>query len=145
MAVSGGVIERYKPGAPKVTFQCAAAVTEGRLVEITAAGKIQHAASKTRKAIGIAMQTGSAVDDRVAVQLFGDVYEMTAQGAIAAGDELVAGALGDGRVSTLPASATAGATAADINTAANETRAIIGIALEAIADTLKGDVMLVGA
>lgn len=139
MAVSGGVVERYKPGCPKVTFQCAAPVTEGRLVEVTAAAKIQHAATGSRKAIGIAMQTASAVDDRVAVQLFGDVYELTAQGAVAAGDELIAGAAGDGRVSTLAAAAVA-----DV-AAINNARAIIGIALEAIADAAKGDVMMVGA
>lgn len=140
MAVSGGIIERYKPGCPKVTFQAAAAVTEGRLVEITAAGKIQHAAAGSRKAIGIAMQTASAVDDRVAVQLFGDVYELTAQGAIAAGDEVFPGAAGDGRVSVLAA-----AGAAYVQAEANNARAVIGIALEAIADTAKGDVMMVGA
>lgn len=139
MAVTGGIIERYAPGHPKVTFKCAAAVTEGRLVEVTAAGKIQHAAAGSRKTIGLAMQTASAVDDEIAVQLFGDVYELTAQGAIAAGDEVFPGAAGDGRVSVLAAAATP--TAAEVNNG----RAIIGIALEAIADTAKGDVMMVGA
>lgn len=140
MAVSGGAVPAYAPGSPAPTFAVSAAVTAGRLVEISGNMTVAHAASGSRKVIGMAMQSASAVGDKIGVQLFGDVHNLTAQGAVTAGDELVAGAAGDGRVSTLAASG-AGYVQAEANTA----RAIVGVALEGIADGLLGKVMVTGA
>lgn len=107
----------------------AAAVTAGRLVEMTANRTVQHAAAASLKVVGVAMQTGSAVGDKISVAT-GGVWNLTATGAVAAGDQLIAAAAGT--VSTLAAAV--GAVAADINNA----RAVIGNALEAINNAAEG-------
>lgn len=133
MAVSGGVVERFGSGAPKVTMTLAAAVTAGRLVEMTANRTVQHAGAASLKVVGVALQTGSAVGDKLAVAT-GGIWDLTASGAVAAGDQVIAAA--NGQVSALPAAAAA--TIADINNA----RAIVGTALEAITNGNAGPVVL---
>lgn len=134
MAITGSQGIVYPPGA-KVSFKSAAAITAGRLVEITAANTVGMAAAGSRKVIGFAMQSCDAAGDIVEVQILGYIVNATAAGAVAAGDELVIGAVA-GTVSTLAAAA--GAVAADINNA----RAVIGVALAAIADTAKGRILV---
>lgn len=133
MAVSGGVVERFGSGAPKITMTTAAAITAGRLVELSAARTVQHAAAASLKVVGVAVQTSDAAGDKVAIAT-GGVWNLTATGAIAAGDQVIAAA--NGTVSTLAAAAAA--TLADINNA----RAVVGVALEAIAGGAAGPVLL---
>jgi hypothetical protein len=129
VAVTGGVVERFGSGAVKITMTLAAAVTAGRLVEMTANRTVQHAGAASLKVIGVALQTGSAVGDKIAVAT-GGIWNLTASGAISAGDQLIAAATG--KVSTLAAAGSA--TLTDINNA----RAVVGNAVEAIADTAEG-------
>jgi hypothetical protein len=138
MAVTGGVVERYATGGPKVSFTTAVAVVAGQLVEVVGNMTIQPAPANSRKVIGQVLQTGDAVGDLVTVQCFGDVLELIAAGAIAAGDELTSAAAG-----TVAVLAAAGA--AYVQAEANNGRAIVGIALEAIGNGLKGRVMVTGA
>lgn len=140
MAVTGGTNVVYKPGSI-VSFATSAAVTAGRLVEISGNKTVAHAATKSRKAIGVALQTGSASGDTIAVQLLVYVFKLTASGAITAGDELVAAADGSGKVSTAPVTATTiGAAYAEAATeqAIDDARAIVGVSFEGIADTASG-------
>jgi hypothetical protein len=134
MAITGSQPVKYHPGS-KVTFKSAAAITAGRLVEITAANTVGMAAAKSQKVVGFAMQSCDAAGDQIEVQLLGYVVRLTAAGAVAAGDELVVGAVA-GTVSTQAAAAAA--TLTDINNA----RAVVGIALEAISDTNTGRVLV---
>ncbi len=135
MAVTGGVTERF-PSGKKRTMTCTAAVTSGRLVEFTGNRTVALAAAASLKVYGVALQDYdgvAATGAKVAIARDG-VWYLTATGAIAAGDQLIAGA--NGTVSTLAAAV--GAVAADINNA----RAVIGIALEAIANGQQGPVEL---
>lgn len=133
MAITGSKPIKYMPGS-KVSFKSAAAITAGRMVEITAANTVGMAGANSQKVVGFAMQSCDAAGDIIEVQLLGYVVLCTAAGAVSAGDEVSCGA--NGTVSTQAAAA--GATAADINKA----RSVIGIALEAIADTATGRVLV---
>lgn len=135
MAVTGGVVERF-PSSKKRTMSCSAAVTAGRLVEITGNRTVAHAAAASLKVYGVALQDYDGVattGSKIAVARDG-VWNLTATGAIAAGDQVIAAA--NGTVATLAAAA--GAVAADIN----NSRAIVGIALEAITGGAAGPVEL---
>lgn len=133
MAVSGGQNPVYFPGS-RVTFAISAAVTAGQMVEVTGNMTVGPAGAASRKVVGMAMQTGSAVGDKIAVQIFGFIARLTASGAIAAGDELNPAAAG--AVATLAAAAAA--TLGDINNA----RSVIGVALEAISNGATGRVLV---
>lgn len=141
MAVSGGIVERYKAGSPKVTMTTSAAVTAGQLVKLTADMTVAPAGAGDQ-AIGIALQTSDAALDLIACQLFGDVYDLVAAGAgIAAGTKVETGAAG-----TVAAVAAADpASLATVTAGINNTRATVGVALAAIADTATGPVMVIGA
>ena len=133
MAVTGGVSERF-PANKRRTMTASAAVTAGRLVEISGNRTVAHAAAASIKVYGVALQDYDGVPAtgaKIAVARDG-VWYLTATGAIAAGDQVIAAA--NGTVSSLAAAA--GAVAADINNA----RAIVGIALEAIAGGQQGPV-----
>lgn len=134
MAITASQQNVFPPGS-KLSFKSAAAITKGRLVEITSANTVQMAAVNSQKVVGVAMQTCDAVGDLIEVQVLGYVFKLVAAGAVSAGDELSVGAVA-GTVSTLPAAAAAAA--ADVNKA----RAVIGVALEAIADTAAGRVLV---
>jgi hypothetical protein len=134
VAVTGSQQHVFAPGS-KLSFKSAAAITKGRLVEITSANTVQMAAAKSQKVVGVAMQSCDAVGDLIEVQVLGYVFRLTAQGAVSAGDELVVGTVA-GSVATQAAAAAA--TLTDINNA----RAVIGIALEAISDTAQGRVLV---
>lgn len=129
-AVSGGANPRFQGGGPEPTFTTSAAVTAYRLVEVSGNRTIAPAGAASRKVVGVAKQTGSAVGDKVSVATSG-VWKLRAQGAIAAGDEVGPGAGADGRVSTVAAGATA-----------DVTRTIVGLALEAISDGADGLILL---
>lgn len=134
-ALSGGAIPLFAGGGPEPTFTTTAAITAGRLAMVTGDRSIGPAAGSSLKVLGVAKQTSDAVGDKLSVSTSG-VWMLTAQGAIAAGDQVVAGAAGTGTVSTLAAAA--GATAADINNA----RAVVGRALSAAIDGAQVPVLL---
>lgn len=121
MAVSGGVVEVFKGGGPDPTYTTSAAVTGGKMVEITGNRRVAHAAAASAKVVGVAKETASAAEDKIAVASDG-VWRLTAAGAIAAGDRVECAAAG--AVRTLAAGRP------------------VGVALEAIADTALGLVMV---
>jgi hypothetical protein len=77
MAITGSKPVKYHPGS-KVTFKSAAAITAGRLVEITAANTVGMAAATSQKVVGFAMQSCDAAGDQIEVQLLGYVVGCTA-------------------------------------------------------------------
>lgn len=134
MAVSGGKNAVYKPGSI-VSFAVSAAVTAGQLVEVTGDKTVGPAGAASRKVVGVALQTASAVGDVIPVQIFGFIFNLTASGAIAAGDEVNPAAAG--AVATIAASG-----AAYVQAEANGARSIVGVALQAIANTATGWVLV---
>lgn len=135
MAVSGGKIWVYDSGAV-VSFKATAAITEGKLVEVSGDKTVATASAESQKVVGVALQTAGAANDVIAVKIRGYIMVMRAEGAVAAGDELNAAADGSGDVTALPAAVTA------IGEDINDARSVIGIALEAIADEATGWVLV---
>ena len=127
MAVSGGSNPVYTPGS-KVSFAVSAAVTDGQLVEVTGVRTVGPAGAASRKVVGRAMQSGSAVGDVIQVQIFGFIANLTASGTVTAGDEVTAAAAG--AVVTIAASG-----AAYVQGEANGARAIVGVALDTFTTT----------
>lgn len=140
-AVSGGAVELFGSGHPNITMTTTAAVTEGRIVEVSGDRSIRHGQAATLKALGVAKQTGSAVGDKIAVAT-GGVWHLRAQGAINAGDQVMVSAGNDGRVAPVPA--VDATNVATLGTGLTNTRATVGIALAAIADGADGPVLLKG-
>lgn len=135
MTVSGGVTEKFPAGKP-ITMTTGAAVTAGRLVMISGADRtVIHATEAATAVVGVALQTTTAVTDKIAVAVAG-VFSLVANGAVTRGDLLVVGAVA-GTVKTIPAVGGAWA-AADLT----NTRAIIGTALASAADTALVPVLL---
>jgi hypothetical protein len=136
MAKTGGVVEAFPSGATKVTMSAGAAITAGRLVEISGNRTVVMAAADSNKVVGVALEgsdgVGAPTADKIAVAS-GGIFLLTATGAVAAGDKVVAGA--NGTVSTV---AVVAATAQSMT----DTRAIVGIALEAIVNGQTGRVLL---
>lgn len=110
-------------GGPRATYTASAAITAGQLVEITGNMTVGPAGAASTKVVGVAARdTASGAQ----VMVYGDdVHDLLAAGAIAAGAQVIAGAAGT--------VATVGAGTAF---------QVIGVALEAIADTAKGRVKL---
>jgi len=131
------VSERFGSGAPRITMTAGTAIVAGRLVEFTGDRTVGAAGATSIKVVGVATSDCDAVaatGNKVAIAT-GGVWNCRASGAIAAGDLLVAGAAGV--VVTLPVVAGAWA-AADLT----NTRAVIGVALQAIANGQDGPVLL---
>jgi hypothetical protein len=105
--------------SPAISMSATATINAGRLVESTGNMTVAQAAAASTKVVGVA-----AID---AVNLMGlpvyvnGIHDLTATGAIAAGDKVCAAA--NGTVQTI---------------GANVFGTKVGIALEAIADTAKG-------
>lgn len=132
MAVGGvgNVTERFGSGAPSITMTGSAAFGAGRLVEVTGNRTVGPAGAGSVKVVGVAKQDYdgvAATGTKVAIAT-GGVWNCRAGGAIAAGDELICGALG--------VVVTAGA--------APDARTVVGIALEAITNGQDGPVLLRG-
>lgn len=76
------------------TLQASGTVTGGRLVEVTGTGTVANAAAASVKVAGVAA-TDAISGGKVQVwPLAGVTHKITASGAIAAGDNLAAGANG---------------------------------------------------
>lgn len=84
----------FSGGTAPITLQASATVTGGRLVEVTGNSTVGPAGAASTKVVGVAAfdaASGAKVD---VWPLPGIVHEVTASGAIAAGDGVVAGAAG---------------------------------------------------
>lgn len=125
-ALTGGVVPLFAGGGPTITMTTTAAVTAGRIVEVSGDRSIRHGQSASTKVIGVAKQTADAVGDKVGVATSG-VWMLRAQGAIAAGDHVSVSAGNDGRVKPIGADAFA---------------TDVGVALAAIADGADGPVIV---
>jgi predicted RecA/RadA family phage recombinase len=113
----------FKPGQD-ITLTTSAAVTGGQLLAISGSGTVAPTGAATVAWVGVAA-FDAASGARVALHK-GGVHRLTAAGAIAAGDQLVAAA--NGTVATVAAvAATVGS--ADVVS----TRQIVGIALTSAA------------
>lgn len=102
-----------------ITLAASAAVTGGRAVEVTGNNTVGPAGAASTKVLGVAAFDQATVGGKVDVwPLPGIVHEVTASGAISAGDGLIAGAAGV--VSTI---------------GAGTFQQLIGVATAAAADT----------
>lgn len=77
-----------------ITFQANATVIGGRLVEVVGNGLVAPAGAASVKVVGIAAHDAASGAKVVVWPLPGLVHEVTGAGAIAAGDNLAAGAAG---------------------------------------------------
>lgn len=119
------------PGEALVST-ASAAITGGQLVAVSGSGTVATAGAGTASWLGVAAFDAVA-NDRVTIYTSGE-QELTASGAITAGDVLVTAATG--QVSTIAAVTTP--TAADVSS----TRAIVGVALTTAATGAKVRVKL---
>lgn len=117
----------YVPG-DAYTSTASATIVGGQLVEVSGTDTVGPAGANSLKVVGVAA-FDAASGARVTIYLGKVIHEVTASGAITAGDLLVAAAAG--KVSTLAVVTTP--TAADVT----NTRAIVGVALNTAADTAK--------
>jgi hypothetical protein len=117
----------YSPGTA-ITLTASAAIIGGQLVEVSGGNTVAPTptSGSSAKVVGVAAHD-AALGARVTVHGRGQVHETTANGAIAAGDQLVSGAVA-GTVKSAPAVTTP--TSGDVT----NTRALVGIALTAAAD-----------
>jgi hypothetical protein len=104
MAVTGGLTCKYRPGSI-VTMKVSAAVTQGAPLQVSGDGTVATAPTGSTKIVGIALQTASAANDLIAVQVNGYVFVLTAKGAITAGDPVGAASDGSAAVSTIAVAA----------------------------------------
>lgn len=84
----------FTNGTAPWTLQASASVTGGRLVEVTGTGTVAHAGAASVKVVGVAAfdaASGAKVD---VWPLAGLTHRVLGTGAIAAGDNLAAGAAG---------------------------------------------------
>jgi hypothetical protein len=124
VAVSGGIVEYFGPTAKK-TMTASAAITAGQLVELTGDRRVGPAGANSVKVAGVALQSASAAEDKIAVATMG-TWPLVASGAISEGDFIKAGAAG-----------VAVAIAAD-----GDPRLIVGKAYQDIANGVAGPVTL---
>ncbi len=129
MGVTGGIVEYFPGGRITCTVKAAQSVSGGDLVELTADREVQAAGAGSLVVLGVALHDAAA-GKPVTVATCG-VWPVKAAGAITQGARLEAAAAGDAR--TLQTVDAAGSL---------DPRCKIGIALEDIADTATGRVLL---
>lgn len=110
--------------AAPFTLPVSAAVTGGRVLAVSGAGTVAHAAADSALAIGVA-GFDAAAGDRVTVIPRGGIHRLTASGAIAAGARVATAAAG--KIQTLGANVNAIGTAL---TAASSADDVIEIVLD---------------
>lgn len=143
-SVTGGVVERHPGGRITCSVKAGESFSGGELVELTGAAtgfEVQVAGAESKSVLGVAMYDGdgdNANKDKVTVALAG-VWDLKASGSINAGDLVIAAA--DGDVKAIDAFA-ATDTQAVILEQFNDLAAVIGIALEDIANTATGAILL---
>ena len=113
-----------------VTFTASGAIAAGAYVEVlTGTMVVGQAAAASVKIIGVSKET-VATGDLVTVDCLGEIWTVTAKGAVAAGDPIGAVSDGSGAVSTITVAAF------------GDVRKVRGIALQAISDGQTGKVMV---
>lgn len=123
----------YLPGAA-MTLTASAAISEGDTVEVSGAGTVAPvtvAADPSVKVVGLAA-ADTVSGDPVTVFGRGTVHESVALDTVTAGDQVGSGITGDtdAGVRTIAAPALSGTpTAAQINSAIAQARAVLGVAL----------------
>lgn len=124
--LKGGIVEYFAPGDNITCTVGATAVTGGQVVKLSGNRTVVPTTAVTDRPIGVALHD-AAIGETVSIATEG-VWPLKAAGAIAAGDNLTPGAV-------------AGTVSVD-NTTPTEAMSRVGIALEAIADTAVGRVMV---
>jgi hypothetical protein len=130
----------YLPGDTQ-TALCSAAVKAHDCLEVTGSGTVAKAAAAlSLKVIGVAA-FDCAINQRVTFYSRGMVHEGFADGAITAGDQVVASSTTGRMVATLPPTAVTEAatyahadTETNIDNSVNAARAVLGVALTTAAD-----------
>jgi predicted RecA/RadA family phage recombinase len=124
--VKGGIVEYAHPG-DKLTFTVGATpVVGGNVVKLSGNRLVIPTTAVTDRPVGVALHD-AAVGETVTVATEG-VWPLKAAGAVAAGDNLTPGAVSG--------------TVSPDNATPTEAMSRVGIALEAIADTAVGRVMV---
>lgn len=90
----------YKPGQA-ITLAASADVTAGRVLEVSGAGTVAHAAADSVKVVGVA--AFDAKNGENVTVLVGGVHRLTAAGAVTAGDRVAAAATGKVATAATPA------------------------------------------
>jgi predicted RecA/RadA family phage recombinase len=124
---TGGIVEYAKPGET-LTYTAGGTITGGQMVMLTGDRTVQAATAATPKVVGVAVH--DAASGEVVTVASEGVWPCIAAGAVAAGDNLIIGAVA-GTVS--------------VAGAAPDARFLVGKALEAIGDTATGRVKLGGS
>lgn len=121
-------LPKYAPGTA-LTREASAAITAGQLLTITGDNTVAPTTGDAQLVVGVASRD-AAIGELLTVQR-GGVHVLTAAAAVAAGDYLMSAA--GGQVRPVPATAATGAATTQTQTDINNTRAIVGYALEPIA------------
>jgi hypothetical protein len=121
--VEGGIVE-YFGGKERKTLTAGGTITGGQLVALNGNRQVVAAGAASNAVLGVALHNAVS-GEKVTVASDG-VWPITASGAIAAGDTLIAAAAG--------AVSTAGA--------APDARQVVGRALDAISNGVAGRVQL---
>lgn len=116
----------HYPSTPPISFGTTAAVTGGQLVSVTGNMTVGPAGAASTAVVGVAARDAGGTNQQNQVPVYRDgIHDLTATGAIAAGDKVAAAAAG---------------TVAPIG--ANVFTTKVGTALEAIANGAKGRIAL---
>lgn len=99
----------YRDGVEPFSATVSAAVTGGRVLEVSGANTVALAGADSAKVVGVAAFDQSTVGGRVTVwPISGVVHELEASGAIAAGAGVVSDANGQVKTATIATAAAAG-------------------------------------
>lgn len=117
----------------RISHTCAAAVLAGKVVELTAARTVQHAAAGSLKVVGVAMHDVPATRATVGGPQVGDGNELTViSGVVIAVEFAAAAAIGDKLI------AAAAGTVTPVTIATQDVRTVVGYAFEVVAGAGRG-------
>lgn len=122
-----------------IPLTASGAVAGGDILAVSGDGTVAKCTSLAATSyIGVA-GNDAAANARVTVYCRGYVHESVADGTVTAGDQVTTTSTAGRQVKSLPAANISGVPplAGDINTAVNNARAVIGVALKTAADNAK--------
>ena len=135
----GGIVEYVLAPLTVWTAVADGAITGGNMVQYSGDRKVKIASDAiSLVAAGVALYNAADKDGNLAVAVDG-VWPIVADGALAAGERVVVGGV-DGSVKAIVAVDNTNAASVAVGVVA--TRAIVGYAMEAVADTAAGRVRL---
>ncbi len=120
----GGQVEKFLPG-DRLTCTASAAVTGGRLVELTGNRTVGPAAAASEKVVGISLYD-AAINEKVTIVSEG-VWLIRCEATVVAGDYVQAAGAAANAGSVTPVAASG---AAYVQAEANRWRTVVGRALE---------------